>query len=142
MADTRRDLIIAALVERLKAVYAKPLQTHPLLLTSELPRLNVYDNPESFGNVAYGTQDCTLTVTVDWANYLKPSDNPRKIGSGKIAEIVAAAVAKDARLDGLCDLLKPVSNEILYANDADSVVGVTVVFEISYQTKFGNPYEL
>ena len=137
MADTKREQIMQALLTQLKTTFRYAVRNHPRLLYEDLPACAIWDDQRAIAERAYNNHLHALTVHVDVGVKLGASQNPSVIANQLIGQVIGILEGGDTTYGGLCESVFAVSDEIMYPQSGDFVLGVRVVFEVHFRAARG-----
>lgn len=139
MATTIREQIITAFalrsqplsnsdVERVRR--AKPANTER--------NISIWDGEDIAEEKAFGIQKLNfpIALNIQW----EPDINPSTSANALIGEVIQLMIGIDSNYLGLADKVDYISATPEYPADGSGYVSLTVIFNISYSTKIGDPF--
>jgi hypothetical protein len=141
MATPIREQILQGLLARAKKAHASAKRDVPLYNDDDLPKLILWDAQESNSPQQYGKDDLTLSIVIDYAQSVQAQTGLSTAANAIIAKIIAAMHdATDFTLTSLITSLRYRNSAIDYPEPGRGVLGVRVTFDVTYQTRKGDPY--
>lgn len=139
MTTTIREQIITAFTLRSQSLANNEVERVRRAKPANTERnISVWDGEDIAGEKAFGIQKLSfpIALSIQW----EPDINPSISANALIGEVIQLMIGADSNYAGLAEKIDYVSSTPEYPADGSGYVSLTVIFNISYSTKSGDPF--
>jgi len=139
MADTLREQIITAFTARAQSLSTNTVER---VRRSEFEgtarNVSIWDGEDTAEGKEFGIQEYSFPIAIDmqW----KPAENPSISANAAIGETINTMIGTNSTFDDLAKRTDYLSSTPTYPADGSGYVALTVIFNIYYATKIGDPF--
>lgn len=137
--ETIREQIIAAFTLRAQSLSSQAvervLRSQP---ESAERNISIWDGEDAAESKDFGIQKLSfpIALNIQW----EPAENASISANALIGEVIQTMISTDSNFAGLADKMDYISSTPEYPADGSGYVSLTVIFNVFYSTKTGDPF--